>query len=447
MSRYNKIVWSEGLFLHPQLFQQQERYLEHVAHARSLPLSPFFWGCTRLEIDTDSLPLGKVALRAVAGLFQDGTPFEAPSHAPLPLPLTITPAYLEQVLYLALPLSRPNVEEVAFEETPRSPARFSTFETELPDVNAMGLEPQLVQLARLRLRLLPEQDLTDDLLGIPVARILEIRSDGSIKLDPEFVPACAVCAAGDKLEAWLTEIHGLVHLRANALADALIGADNSGVVPEVADYLLLQTLNRYEPLLAHYLEVRLLSPETLYRLFLALDGELSTFLRFRTRRPAERPPYRHDRPGSALRPLVEDLRRLLNIVLERGAQRIPLEEQAHGRKLAVLAPGEANGFSALVLEVSARMPRELLQYEFQAKTKVGPPEHLAQLVRSHVPGLVLQPLPVAPRQIPFNAGAVYFEVRREGALWECVRENGGLALHIAGDFPGLRLELWGTRDR
>lgn len=43
MSWNDRVVWSEGQFLLPQMFQQQERYLEHVMHYRSLPLTPFFW--------------------------------------------------------------------------------------------------------------------------------------------------------------------------------------------------------------------------------------------------------------------------------------------------------------------------------------------------------------------------------------------------------------------
>lgn len=41
MSWNDRVVWSEGQFLLPQMFQQQERYLEHVMHYRSLPLPPF----------------------------------------------------------------------------------------------------------------------------------------------------------------------------------------------------------------------------------------------------------------------------------------------------------------------------------------------------------------------------------------------------------------------
>ena len=62
MSWTNKIVWSEGLFLRPQLFQQQERYMEQFAHRRASALSPFFWGFTHYRIDTESLSLGKLVL-------------------------------------------------------------------------------------------------------------------------------------------------------------------------------------------------------------------------------------------------------------------------------------------------------------------------------------------------------------------------------------------------
>lgn len=50
-----------------------------------------------------------------------------------------------------------------------------------------------------------------------------------------------------------------------------------------------------------------------------------------------------------------------------------------------------------------------------------------------------------PRQIPFNAGYIYYELTQGGALWEEVVRHGGIALHVAGEFPSLKLELWGVR--
>lgn len=69
MSWHNKVVWNEGLFLLPQLFQQQERYFEYFAHKRAAVLSPFFWGFSRYEIDQESLSFGKLVFKSGTGYF------------------------------------------------------------------------------------------------------------------------------------------------------------------------------------------------------------------------------------------------------------------------------------------------------------------------------------------------------------------------------------------
>jgi type VI secretion system protein ImpJ len=50
-----------------------------------------------------------------------------------------------------------------------------------------------------------------------------------------------------------------------------------------------------------------------------------------------------------------------------------------------------------------------------------------------------------PRQIPYHAGFAYFELDRNGELWRQLEKSGGLALHTAGDFPGLELECWAIK--
>ncbi|NUA32017.1 type VI secretion system baseplate subunit TssK [Cupriavidus basilensis] len=447
MSWYNKVVWSEGLFLRPQLFQQQERYLEHFAHKRAAALSPFFWGFHHFAIDTEALALGKLVVSGAAGIFQDGTPFDAPAHARLPAPLALQHEHLNQRIYLAAPIRAPNAEETAFEDAADSLARYRSFEEELLDANSIGQGPKLVQLADLRLRLLPEKELTESWIGLPLAKVTEIRADGSARLESSMIPPVNVYTASALLTTWLGEIHGLLHLRANAMAERLAASSmRGGDAAEVSEYLILQLLNRYEPILTHRMHAKAASPEALYVELTALAGELSTFVRTATRRPSTYDPYRHDEPHTCIRPVVDDLRFLLNVVLERSAQRIDLRKQAHGIRLAVLAPTEFERFSTFVLAVGAQMPPDVLQQQFPAQAKAGPSERLSELVRSHLPGIPLQPMPVPPRQIPFNAGQVYFELSQNHPLWEQVQRYGGLALHVAGHFPEIRLELWGVRS-
>ncbi|RBJ98832.1 type VI secretion system baseplate subunit TssK, partial [Xanthomonas oryzae pv. oryzae] len=44
MTPYNKVIWSEGLFLRPQHLQQQERYLERYMELHAGALRPHAWG-------------------------------------------------------------------------------------------------------------------------------------------------------------------------------------------------------------------------------------------------------------------------------------------------------------------------------------------------------------------------------------------------------------------
>ena len=55
MTINNRVVWSEGLFLRPQHFQQQERYLERHVEIRSTALRAHGWGFTELEFERDLL--------------------------------------------------------------------------------------------------------------------------------------------------------------------------------------------------------------------------------------------------------------------------------------------------------------------------------------------------------------------------------------------------------
>jgi predicted component of type VI protein secretion system len=80
MSWNNKVVWSEGLFLRPQHFQQSDRYFEKLVRSRVDALRPYAWGITDLTINRDLLGLGKIAVDEGRGIFEDGTPFATASY-------------------------------------------------------------------------------------------------------------------------------------------------------------------------------------------------------------------------------------------------------------------------------------------------------------------------------------------------------------------------------
>ena len=193
--------------------------------------------------------------------------------------------------------------------------------------------------------------------------------------------------------------------------------------------------------IAHLAQLRSLHPERLYAELLALAGDFATFTRD-ARRPVEFPRYDHDDLATCFAPLVAELRRSLSMVLEQNAFQIELMERAYGVRVAVIANAELIRSASFVLAVAADMPGEQVRRLFPTQVKIGPVEKIRDLVNLHLPGVQLQPLPVAPRQIPYHAGNNYFELDTASEFWRALEHSGGLALHIAGDFPGLKLEFW-----
>jgi type VI secretion system protein ImpJ len=98
------------------------------------------------------------------------------------------------------------------------------------------------------------------------------------------------------------------------------------------------------------------------------------------------------------------------------------------------------------LAVKASLPIEQLRSSFPSQVKIAPVERIRDLVNAQLPGISLQPLPVAPRQIPYHSGFAYYQLDKTSEFWRELRQSGGFALHLGGDFPGLEIEFWAIRD-
>ena len=444
MSWNRKVIWSEGMFLQPQHFQQHDRYFEKMVEARAQALGPYGWGHVNLVLDEAAMSLGRIALSAARGVFQDGTPFDFPSGDAPPAPLEIPGDIKDELVVLALPMRRHGSDEVDLNGTDETGlTRYAVEELDVGDTNTGIDREALIQIGRLRLRLMLQRDATDAYTCLGVARIIERRDDNQLVLDKAYIPPSLNARGSAQLAGFVREIHGLLHQRGDALAARLAHPGRGGVA-EVADFLLLETVNRFEPVFAHLGEVSLLHPERLYAACLLLAGDLSTFSR-ESRRPPEYPRYLHDDVEKSFRPLMSDLRRSLSMVLEANAIPIELQDRKYGVRVAIIPDGELLRSANFVLAVNAQMPGDALRVRFPSQVKIGPVERIRDLVNLQLPGIVLRNLPVAPRQLPYHAGFNYFELERSGDLWKQLEKSGGLAMHIAGEFPGLELEFWAIR--
>jgi len=443
MSANNRVVWSEGLFLQPQHFQQQDRYFERYVESRCQSLISHSWGFTEIEIERDYLRIGKFGLRRAAGVFPDGTPVRMPDDDPLPEPIEIGTEVRDQIIYLAVPLRRADSLEVDRTGAADDLARYTPRQRETRDATSPSGNPALLEVSALRTRFLLASDVTEAYGCLPLAHLVECRPDRQVVLDESFMPTVLHTRAATRLATFVTELLGLLHQRGEALGGR-VAATGRGGAAEIADFLLLQTVNRYEPLIAHFAETAAVHPEELFRVCVSAAGELATFTTPSKRAPAL-PGYRHDRLRESFEPVMAALRASLSAVLEQRAIPIPLESKKFGISVATVSDRSLYTTAVFVLAARADLPAEELRRRFPAQLKIGPVEKIRELVNLQLKGVPVHPMPVAPRQIPFHAGFVYFELDQTNELWSQLQTSGGIAMHVAGEFPGLTLEFWAIR--
>ena len=444
MSARHRVIWSQGLFLQPQHFQQQARFFEHFVDARLRAAAPHAWGYAELVLDEAQLAAGRVALTRAHGVLPDGTPFSMPDADALPAALDIGADVQGELIFLAAPRERFGSTEVDFGDGAADPmARFAATRHDLRDQTHAVDDPEPVQLGALRLRLLRQRDATDAFALLGVVRVIERRNDGQVVLDRNYIAPQTRIEATGQLSTLAGLLHGLVQQRARALAGGM-GQLGHGV-SEVADFLMLQLLNGSEPLLRQMAGAPSAHPAQLHATCLQLAGQMATFSR-PERHPPDYPVYRHDDLQATYAPVVQDLREYLSAVIQRHAVPVDLTDRGHGVRTAVVGDPELLRTATFVLAVRAQLPAEHVRQRFPTQSKLGPVDRIKDLVNLQLPGVVLRSLPVAPRQLPFHSGSHYFELERQGDLWKQIERSGNLALHVAGDFPGLELELWAVRQ-
>ena len=444
MSENNRVVWSEGMFLRPQHFQQHDRYIESLVRGRCEGLQSYDWGVNRLRIDQRQLAMGKFALAECCGVFLDGTPFNLPVDDNLPTPIEIPTDVQNSVVYLAFPARLEGSVEIDSDEKPNNLARYHSLETEVKDHNSNSNETSTLVVGKLNCRLLLENQERAGYICIGVARVIESRVDKNIILDDEYIAPAINCQTLTRLQDYIKEISGLLHTRGEALAGRASEAGRGGVA-EISDFLLLQMINRVEPLFTHLQNISTLHPEQLYRIAVQLAGELSTYAK-ENKRPVALPPYEHEDLEKTFSYVMEEIRDCLSMVLEQNAIPIPLTPPKYGTRAAKIPDYNLLNDAFFVLAVNAQVSTEQLRSSFPGQIKIGPVEQIQQLVRSALPGITVHSLPVAPRQIPYHAGFSYFELNKQGELWQHMHKSGGFAIHIAGDFPGLEIEFWAIKN-
>ncbi len=444
MSQNNKVIWTEGMFLRPQHFQQQDRNFQSWIETRCRGLQTYSWGLTKLELDQQILTLGKIALTSCQGVLPDGTPFSIPDQSSLLTPLEIPLDTKNSIIYLSLPVRRSTGKELTWDKNIDELSRYRLNEIEVKDAHSQFDQDSVtIQSGVLWTRLRLSNQNQDGYVTIPVAKIIEVKTDKQVILDKSFIPTCLNVSVSTQLVSHITEIEGMLHHRGEAIGQRL-GSPGAGGSAEIVDFLYLQIINRYEPLFSHFNSLAQLHPERLFSYLIQMLGELSTITET-NHRPLALPTYIHENLTQSFEPVIATLRKALSWEPSYRAIAIPLEEHPHQIRTAIIADRQLLNTADFILAVTADIPTDKLRSLFPRQTTIATVEKLRDLVMSQVTGIKLNALAVAPRQIPFHKGMTYFELDKNHTLWKELEKSGTIAMHFSGDYPGLELEFWAIR--
>lgn len=445
MSLPEKVIWTEGMLLRPQHFQQEARHGAALMRRGAEVFFHYPWGLTELAVDGQYLKMGKFVLSRVCGVFQDGAIFEG-GVGERNLVLDIPAGLSNQLIYLTLPLTPAGAAEAGpVEEGQGLATRYLTHTMEVSDANAGQNGSYHIQCGFLNLKLMLESELNlGGYIAMPVARLIESRPDGSLVLDELFEPTFLNVSASPALSGYIVELIGLLSHRGDQLAERIKGAGESGA-SEVADFLLLQCINRVEPVFRHLAKTRTLHPEEFYVCLVSLIGELATFVDA-AKRPREGLVYDHKEQHESVSAAMEAARDLLSMVLEQHSVELPMQERQYGVIVSAIHDKSMLTAAAFILSAQADMDSEILRNNFPKQVKIGPVERIRQLVNLHLPGVKIRALPVAPRQIPFHAGKSYFQLEITSEESAQLELSGGFAFYVSGDFPGLKMQFWAIKE-
>ena len=444
---YSRVVWSEGMHLAQHHFQAQARYLEASATFALSRLCFKPYGFIHLNLDYEAIREGSISFLEARGVMPDGSAFEFPLGDPLPPPLEAVDgsetAGVARPVYLAVPtlhVGRPNCEEdTGSNETP-SRYRYRAVSTPVQD-EVTGEDKRDVLLASKNFRILYGEDLTEDLVSLPMAQIRRGPS-GHFEYRPEFIPPSLDLGASARLPALLRGLVETLRAKAGVMSQrrAMVGDDLADLSSEeVLSYWMAHSIHSGLAALGHILTLPRSHPETLFREMARLAGSLSTFSMDHD--PGDLPPYDHDNLTECFGELDRTLRKLLQVMIPESFVLVRLEKTGPNVLSAPLEDARVFRKSEWVLQVSAETGGEDLLRSVPSLLKVCSAEDILRLVEDANPGLPLEHLSQLPSSIPRRLGAHYFRALQKGPCWQLIQGRSTIGIYVPDVLAGVRIDL------
>lgn len=445
MKQLSKIVWSEGMYLAPQHFQAQNRFFEDCLHFATSSLWNETYGFAACELDTDALQNGIAVLAHARGMFEDGLTFDMPECDPLPQPClfgsSFSPTADHLTIALAVPRWVPEGKNCELELATSLSSRYACQVANLHDENT-GRDEKPVPLGRKNLGLIVESDATNNLLTLPVARVMRDGA-GRFVCDPTFIPPCLKASASPRLMSLLNRLVEILEVKSTAVSQDQQqgqGRFQTGLTArQVSQFWFLHAINSSLTPLRHFLLSKHGHPEELFREMSRLAGALCTF--GLDAHPRSLPTYDHKHLDRCFDALDEHIRRHLEIVVPAQAITIPLNQVGRYFYEGEVKDQRCFGRCRWILGIHSPIGEAELIAKAPQLLKVCSAKFVPDLVKRAMAGLTLKHIQVPPSAVAAKVDSQYFLVERSGPCWEHIMKTRMVGVYAPGELPTPEMEL------
>jgi type VI secretion system protein ImpJ len=438
-----KVLWSEGLFLRPQHFQQQDRYHEARLNQTASALHPYSWGVRRMDIDHDALRSDVLRVHELSVIFPDGEVVRAPEGDALPLQVRLSelaPAVQYVTYHVALAALKPHGENCAAPGDARFDARYLQHEHDTQDLFT-DAAPAPVGYLKQSVRLVSDLEPLEPFESFPLVRLRRVAT-GGFEVDPAFIPPSITIEGAPGLHLQLARLMEKLLAKVNALYGHHREPSRNVVEirgGDMSSFWLLHTASTGYAALSHYLNHPELHPERLFGELLTLAGGLMSYSR--SFKLEDLPAYVHGDPGPAFARIDDIVRNLLDTVISSKYFSITLRNERPSYHLGALDSGKIDAQTTLYLAVSADLPALQLVEVVPLRFKIGAPEDVEKFVLSALPGVKLLHAPQVPAAVPVRPDTCYFVLENRGALYESMLKAQAISIYVPNGIRDLKLDL------
>ena len=445
MTSPSKILWSEGVTLRPQQFQQQDCYHDARLHRLATAMHPYIWGVRLIRWNEEALANGILRAEAMSLLFQDGEMYDAPGTDVLPAPLDLATLPADEqafTFYAALPLFAAHGGNMAGMEKPGTHARFMQTDFDTPDLYGDAFDSPVTYLTKQAV-LISHLAPRSSYVSFPVITLRRVAS-GGFAIDPTFVAPALTLSAAYPLQRQLDGLMQKLRAKIEELSAHQREPTKGVVVIQSGDastFWLMHTVSAAYTGLTHYTNCQKYHPERFFRELLGVVGGLMAFSK--RHHIGEVPAYDHLQPAPGFTTLFAMIGELVDTVISSKYLAIPLRHDAsRPSHYEGTLPVDVDPLTQFCLGISAAMPALELVAVVPNRFKVGAPEDVARMIASALPGIELTHMPQVPATVPVRPNTYYFAFNGKSALHANMLAASAVTLYVPAGIAELKVEMF-----